>query len=434
VNQEEQVRRYDRKNAVVFLKTKEAFGGLSNMAGGFPLLVNARRVSLRGKEQGAVEGGRGAAEKGTKTGRGSNFSCVLTGTAIDGDHVKAEGKAAKMGARLMAIVAEGTRGRKYLPPTKEHEALAATARPAWEPEGELPNDPRNFWTVQYGLSTFTSLFAPRQIVALTTFSDLVGEAREKTLVDAYAAGLTDDSKPLHAEGSGATAYADAVATYLAFAVDKASDRNTTLCAWETKMDRMRNTFGRQAIPMVWDYAETNPLSGAGGDIAGTAFAVFEVLAKLDNAGIGGISNVDAVKNSFPVRPIVVSTDPPYYDNIGYADLSDFFYIWLKRSLAGVWSDLFRRLMTPKAEELVATPYRHGGKDEAEAFFMKGMGEALTAMCKAATDGESTTPTSNLKSLKKAFSQLAGHPSCSLSLMLGSLSMAPGLFEPSFRTG
>jgi putative DNA methylase len=186
--------------------------------------------------------------------------------------------------------------------------------------------------------------------------------------------------------------------------------------------------------MVWDYAETNPLSGAGGDIAGTAFAVFEVLAKLDNAGIGGISNVDAVKNSFPVRPIVVSTDPPYYDNIGYADLSDFFYIWLKRSLAGVWSDLFRRLMTPKAEELVATPYRHGGKDEAEAFFMKGMGEALTAMCKAATDGESTTPTSNLKSLKKAFSQLAGHPSCSLSLMLGSLSMAPGLFEPSFRTG
>jgi putative DNA methylase len=324
-------------------------------------------------------------KKGTKTGRGSNFFCVLSGAAISGDHVKAEGAAGRMGARLMAMVADGQRNRIYLSPRAEHESAAQCSEPAWEPEGDLPNDPRNFWTVQYGLTTFASLFTRRQLVALTTFSDLVAEVRNKALADACAAGLPDDPTPLAQSGIGANAYADAVATYLAFAVDKSSDRNTSLCAWESKMDRMRNTFGRQAIPMVWDYTETNPLSGAGGDIAGTAFAVFEVLTKLDSSGMGAIGQIDAAKNSFPVRPIVISTDPPYYDNIGYADLSDFFYVWLRRSLSSIWPELFRRLNTPKDRELVATPYRHGGKDAAETFFMQGMGEALTAMRKAAVE-------------------------------------------------
>lgn len=326
-------------------------------------------------------------KKGTKAARGSNFTCILTGTSINGDWVKAEGRAGKMGARLMAAVAEGTRNRVYLSPVMEHETVAKSAEPKWAPEGDLPNDPRNFWTVQYGLDTFASLFTPRQLVALTNFSVLVGEAREKVIEAAHAARLGTDPAPLHQSGSGCVAYADAIATYLAFAVDKASDRNTTLCAWESKMDRMRNTFGRQALPMVWDYTETNPLSGAGGDIAGTAFAIYEVLRGLNNKGVGGIANINASRNSFPVRPIVVSTDPPYYDNIGYADLSDFFYVWLRHALSGIWPDLFRRLTVPKAEELVATPYRHGGKDEAEAFFMKGMGEALTAMHNAATEAE-----------------------------------------------
>jgi putative DNA methylase len=325
-------------------------------------------------------------KNGTKTARGSNFVCVLTGAAINGDHVKAEGVAGRLGARLMAIVAEGKRNRVYLSPATEQEAAAAAAKPGWVPEGELPNDPRNFWTVQYGLKTFASLFTPRQLVALTTFSDLVGEARKKVLADARAV-FPKDATPLHEGGIGANAYADAVATYLAFAVDKAADRNTTLCAWETKMDRMRNTFGRQALPMVWDYTETNPLSGAGGDIAGTAFAVFEVLANLNSSIVGGISNTDAARSLCPAGSAIISTDPPYYDNISYADLSDFFYVWLKRSLAEIWPDLFRRLTTPKNEELVATPYRHDGKEQADAFFMRGMSEALTAMRTAATDNE-----------------------------------------------
>ena len=156
------------------------------------------------------------------------------------------------------------------------------------------------------------------------------------------------------------------------------------------MDQTIATFGRQALPMVWDYAESNTFSGMAGDFGVSLNNMMRVLRDANPQSAGSIGNINASKNSFPIRPIVISTDPPYYDNIGYADLSDFFYVWLKRSLGGVWPNLFRRLTTPKTDELVATPYRHGGKEEAEAFFMQGMGEALTAMRKAATDAEPLT--------------------------------------------
>ncbi len=324
-------------------------------------------------------------KKGTKTGRGSNFACVLSGAAITGDHVKAEGTAGRMGTRLMAVVAEGQRSRTYLSPTSEHEVAAQGAEPAWEPEGELPNDPRNFWTVQYGLTTFASLFTPRQLVALTTFSDLVAEAREKAIADARSAGLPDDPTTLAQSGAGAIAYADAVATYLAMGVSKLADAQSSLARWKPSMDQTIATFGRQALPMVWDYAESNTFSDMAGDLGVTLRTMARTLSDLPATAPGFIGNIDAAKNSFPVRPITISSDPPYYDNIGYADLSDFFYVWLRRSLAATWPDLFRRLTTPKDRELVATPYRHGGKAEAEAFFMQGMGEALSAMRKAAVE-------------------------------------------------
>jgi putative DNA methylase len=327
---------------------------------------------------------------GTKSGRGT-FTCILTGASIPGDYIKSEFQAGRSSSRLMCMVVESTGGRKYLPPDPRQEAAAMVELPDVDAIAQdVAKDPRALTPILYSLDRFDKLFTNRQLVALTTFSDLVGVARENALAHASLAGLKDDTVGLHAGGTGAAAYADAIATYLAFAVDKAADRNTTLCAWETKMDRMRNTFGRQALSMVWDFTETNPLSGAGGDIAGTAVAVFEVLSKLNFSGFGSIANINASRNSFPIRPIVISTDPPYYDNIGYADLSDFFYVWLRRSLVSVWPDLFRRLAAPKEGELVALSYRHNSKEKAEAYFMNGMGEALAAMRKASTDPEPLT--------------------------------------------
>lgn len=327
--------------------------------------------------------------KGT-VGRGEGGVCVLTGTSMPFSYIRSEGQSTGLGQRLMAIVVSGSGGRKYLPPDSAQVAVAEEAVPAWEPEGHLPNNPRNFNTPIYGLSTFSSLFTRRQLVAMTTFTDLVTEAREQVARDGAAVGLPWDGVPLYRDGSGIAAYADAIATYLAFAVSKVSTRSCSLALWEPGMGRLAGAIGRQAVPMQWSFAETNPLAGAGGDIAGTAVSVAENLAVLGAAGAGYIKNVAAQRNSFHDESVLISTDPPYYDNIAYAELSDFFYVWLRKSLSGIWPDLFRRLTTPKEDELVATPYRHGDRDLAEAFFMSGMGEALTAMRHAATDDEPLT--------------------------------------------
>lgn len=324
-----------------------------------------------------------ATKNGTKLSRGANFQCLMSRTPIASEHIYSEAQAGRMGARLMAIVAEGERGRVYLAPTSEHEDAALKAKPEWKPDVAMPENPRWFSPPLYGLKTYGDLFTPRQLVALTTFSDLVGEASERVRRDADAFGLAADPKPLSNGGTGAIAYAHAIGLYLAFAQSKACNRNTSLCLWEHRMDRLVATFGRQALPMVWDYAETNPLAGAGGDIFGTVESVCEVLEKQFGYGrFGESSQMDAVGQGGTYGKMV-STDPPYYDNIGYADLSDFFYVWLRRSLKTVFPDLFATLVVPKVEELVATPYRHGGKEKAELFFLEGMTKALHRLAEGA---------------------------------------------------
>ncbi len=342
------------------------------------------------------------AKNGTKLARGANFKCLMSGAPISPDHIYGEANAGRMGARLMAIVAEGTRGRVYLTPTPEHEAAALKARPDWKPEVAMPENPRWFSPPLYGLKNYGDLFTPRQLVALTTFSDLVGEAIERCRQDAEHAfrvlaedrkqrlGNSDSSisyllntKPLDQGGTGALAYAQAVGVYLAFAQSKACNRNTSLCLWEQRMDRLVATFGRQALPMVWDYAETNPFAGAGGDLFGTVLSVCEVIEKqFKHIGRGCVSQANAAGQEISSGKLI-STDPPYYDNIGYADLSDFFYVWLRRSLRPVFPDLFATLAVPKAEELVATPYRHGSKEKAEAFFLDGMTQAMHRLAEQA---------------------------------------------------
>ncbi len=263
-------------------------------------------------------------KSGTKLSRGANFKCLMSGAPIASDYIYGEANAGRMGARLMAIVAESDPGRVYLAPTPEMEAIALTAQPEWKPEVAMPDNPRWFSPPLYGLKTYGDLFTPRQLVALTTFSDLVQEAREWVKRDAIAADLPDDGEALAKGGGGAAAYSDAVGVYLAFAQSKACNRNSSLCLWEHRMDRLVATFGRQALPMVWDFAETNPLAGAGGDIFGTVQSVCEVIEKQFDCGhFGKALQADAVKQTTTLGKLV-STDPPYYDNIGYADLSDFF--------------------------------------------------------------------------------------------------------------
>ncbi len=315
------------------------------------------------------------AKRGTSAGKWSGFRCLMSGAPITYDYVRGEGVAGRMGSRLMAVVAEGARARVYLAPGVESESIAAEAQPTWWPDLEINHHPRDIKTQIYGLKEYGDLFTPRQLVALSTFSDLVGEARDQVHRDAVAAGFADDGRSLAVGGSGATAYADAVSVYLACGVDRLADRCSTICGWDSGYTKIRNTFGRQALPMSWDYAEGNPFSDSTGNFSSLLAWVEKFLAEVATTVPGFATQADAQVQSVSTDR-VVSTDPPYYDNIGYADLSDYFYVWLRRTLMNVLPSLFTTLAVPKAEELVATPYRHGTREAAEAFFLKGMRRAI----------------------------------------------------------
>ncbi|MDI6712188.1 MAG: DUF1156 domain-containing protein [Anaerosomatales bacterium] len=327
-----------------------------------------------------VRTGTGVPQEGTVDRRGAR--CLVCGSPVPFDHVRTEGRAGRMGARLMAIVAEGARGRVYLPPSEEHVRIAESAEPAWRPDTALPEQALGFRVQAYGMTKHADLFTPRQLVALTTFSDLVGEARTRVLADAIAAGMPDDGIGLEAGATGATAYADAVATYLGFAVDRSADRGSSICSWDCspKMEALRNTFARQAVPMNWDFAEGNHFSASSGNWMNNIEWVAQVLDMSVPQAAGSARQLDATSALDDIVRPVVSTDPPYYDNIGYADLADFFYVWLRRSLGEVYPQLMSTLLVPKSQELVATPYRFDGdKRKAQEFFERGLGQAFERM-------------------------------------------------------
>ena len=324
------------------------------------------------------------ARKGTKAGRGANFTCLVSGAPISGDHIKAEGKAGRMGTRLMAIVTEGQRTRLYLDPSEATEKIARQAEPEWRPAVTISGSNQYLGIRPYGMDRFDQLFTDRQLVALTTFSDLVEQARRRVLADALVAEMDREPSRLTDGGTGAEAYADAVATYLGLVIGKAADLGNSLCAWEPNAQCPRHLFSRQAIPMVWDFAEANPFSSSSGSWEVFLRGITKALGKcfpLSGLIPASIEQRECADDHALTGPIF-TTDPPYYDNVPYADISDFFYGWQRRTLREVWPALFRRLLTPKEEELVAFAYRHGGKDAAEQFFMEGMGRALRNMLRS----------------------------------------------------
>lgn len=314
----------------------------------------------------------------------SGGTCILSKTPIPFKYIREQAKNNKMNMKLMAIVAEGKKGRVYISPTSEIEEKALAINGERFVETTISHWPGRTNVVEYGMTKFLDIFTSRQLVALTTFSDLINEAREKAIQDAKAVGMYDDGLRVSEEGKGATAYGDALAVFLTFIVDRSADFNNSLTGWRKGNEKIMYLFSRQAIPMVWDFGEANILENVvGGFITNLEYQVKCLLSTFQSSIVSGHALQQDASNTDVSINKVISSDPPYYDNIGYADLSDFFYIWMRRSLRTIYPTLFSTMAVPKAEELVATPYRHGNKEKAETFFLDGMTKAISNMAEKA---------------------------------------------------
>lgn len=316
-----------------------------------------------------VVNGKPSADEGTVSRAGAK--CLACGTSVAFDYIRQEAREHRMQSVLTAVVAEGKYGRLYLTANSEHRNAAHVSRPDDAPSGILSGKARVNVSL-YGFNETSDLFTPRQLTALTTFSSLVSEAQQKAEADAVAVGVFNDHIALSEGGSGARAYGEAVGVYLAFSIDKMSDRGSSLCGWDTGRDGVTNTFGRQAIPMVWDFAESNPFSNSSGCFDNVMMWITKCIDNFPAYPYSDVKQFDA-QSDCGLRNVMISTDPPYYDNIGYADLSDYFYVWMRNSLKNTYPKLFRTMLVPKAEELVATPYRfNGSTEQAKKFFEDGM--------------------------------------------------------------
>lgn len=347
-----------------------------------PIIDRAAKTITWTVRQGGTRAEIEKASEGAKSGRG-NFRCLLSGAAISTDYVRQQGQAGKIGYSLMAIVAEGKRGRFYIAPAELHlEAARALDLAADVGEfrerilsGETPSKLTGGTSYSYGLTTWGSLFTDRQIAALKTFSDLLADVRAKITEDAVQGVSNDDDTALAEGGVGGKAYAEAVSLYLAFAINRVAMSGNSLVRWNPVGEKAQHIFSRQAIAMLWDFAETNPLGNATGAF-NSAYEMVENGLQTLIGDVGGIRQADAQTVEYP-KGAILNTDPPYYDNIAYADLSDFFYCWLRPALKETYPSVFGVLATPKSDELVATRYRHGSREVAEEFFLSGMRRAIS---------------------------------------------------------
>jgi putative DNA methylase len=345
-------------------------------------------------------------------------TCLSCGRSVPLTYVRAEGRDSRLGARLIAVVAEGNRQRTYLAPTVAHELAAEVDRPDSLPVGSLPPhglSPANPQTVRiYGIDEWSDMFTDRQSTALTTFSDLVSAARAQVLNDALSAGFELGDR-LESGGTDASAYADAVATYLGLATSRCTDYFSTINTWASTGEFIRNVFSRQAIPMTWDFAETNPFSDSTGNFQGQVEWTAGALDRVSATPAAEVLQADAASRSY--AGALISTDPPYYDNIGYSDLSDYFYVWLRRSMREIHPSLLSTILVPKAEELVANPHRHGGKDGAKKFFETGFEQVFGHARRSAMDD---FPIAVYYAFKQSEADEGGQASTGWETILGSM--------------
>ena len=338
-----------------------------------------------------VVNGIGKVAESGKVSRGAKFKCIVCGETVSSDYIKDEACSYRIGSQMMAIVAEWHNRRIYITPDEEQILAANCDKPDEYPDQSLPYEPRAIWCVNYGLNTYDKLFTNRQLVAMTTFNQIISDIQKTIEKDAIKAGMSNDHIPLSEGGVGARAYAEAVSVYLAFGISRMANSNNSLCRWTVNKTQVIPVFSRQGIPMVWDYAENNVFNNAAGDLRVALDNVSRAIEKLPyDSGEGSAIQHDAQTDN-GLRNIMVSTDPPYYDNIGYADLSDFFYVWMRNSLRNIYPELFKTLLVPKAEELIASPYRHNGKmDDAKKYFEEGMLETCKQLYKYSNDNVPVT--------------------------------------------
>lgn len=325
----------------------------------------------------AVKQGEGKAAEGTTNRRGA--TCIVCRTPVPFEYIRNEGKTGQIGAQLMAIVTDGKTRRSYYAPSPEHELTAQVAVPSNVPDTDLPEQALGFRVQLYGMNKHQNLFTPRQLVALITFSDLVPEARQQIYADAVAAGLQDEEMPLRAGGVGTWAYAEAVSVYLTFGISRIANTLCTIARWTPNREQTVTAFARQTLSMTWDYPDVNPFASAAGDIGVSLSSIAEAIEALPGI-VQGYSNLVDATELESSRAIPISTDPPYYDNIGYADLSDFFYVWLRPNLRAIYPDIFSTVLVPKAPELVADPHRFDGDSSAaNKHFESGLMRAFSRM-------------------------------------------------------
>ncbi|MHA2642873.1 MAG: DUF1156 domain-containing protein [bacterium JZ-2024 1] len=312
---------------------------------------------------------------GTKNGR-ARFRCILTGDPIDYDYVRSEARSGRMGAALVAIVAEGCRGKIYLSADREQETAGKEELAAWRPEEQVINPCHDVDRLpMYGMPTWADAFTPRQLTAMVTLSDLVREIRRDVRRDALAAGLSE---------AEADRYTATVSTFLAFALDRCADFNNGLSGWKPSGQQQMHLFVRQAIPMVWNFSEANMLGEKAicwlNAVDICADAVETLFPASTSSGKGQARQIDAATGTDGIANLLVSTDPPYYDNIGYAALSDFFYVWLRRTIGDLYPDLFSTILAPKSRELTASLERFDGdKQRAKQHFETGFRKAFAAL-------------------------------------------------------
>jgi putative DNA methylase len=322
-------------------------------------------------------------KEGYKRGKSGIFECAFCKTVTTRDYVADEGTAGRIGKIQTAVICHGKSGRIFLPPEFSPINDSQLEPDTSFLETDLAPNPRDLWCRNFGLSKPKDLFTKRQLTALNTFCNLLKVTREKIENDAIASGVKISNIGLDSNGGGSKAYAEAISIYLAFAINRLVDASSTLATWSTS-GFIRFTFARQALPMTWDFAECNVMSNSTGNFQGAVDWVCKAMVGFSPNASGLEVQCDAQTVLLP-EGAVISTDPPYYDNIGYADLSDYFYVWLRRNTRDIFPSLVSTISVPKSEELVATTYRFGTKQKAETHFLDGMTAAISSLSKQGSE-------------------------------------------------